>query len=104
MLPFRIVSKFMRFVFVVDMEVAQDPRQCHCLCKRRHVNVVYHFAPMVGALHDLEYPAQPLEIMVLTLTMERKDRIVLDSLDRSIINRKMTILRVYDKKAIERIS
>ena len=59
---------------------------------------------MVGALRDQEYPAQPLEIMVLTLTMERKDLIVLDSLDRSIINRKMTILRVYDKTAIECIS
>ena len=59
---------------------------------------------MGGAMHEHEYPAQPLKIMVLTLTVENKYQKDLDILGRNITKRKMTILSVYDKQVIERIS
>ena len=57
-----------------------------------------------GDLLEQEYPAKALKIIILTLTMAKLlAGMDLDILDRSIINRKMTILRVYtcNKKVIE---
>ena len=77
----------MKFPSVKDVHMAPNPRQRHYLCKQRysiHANVVYHFQSMGGAMHEHEYLAQPLEIMVLTLTVENKYRIDLDILGRNI--------------------
>ena len=94
MLPFQILSKFMKFPFVTDVNYVPDPSQEHNM----HANIVYHFEPMGEASHEQEYPAQPLEIMVLALTGKMKDLIDLDMLGRSITNCKMTLLRVYNNQ------
>ena len=51
---------------------------------------------MGGASLEQEYPVKALKIIVFTLTMAKR----MAGLDRSIINRKMTILRVYNKKEL----
>ena len=80
MLPLRIVSKFMRFPFVIDMYMAGDQCQRHNFCvsdvtKSRYLryqnNVIYRFAPMDRASCEQEYRAKALEINVLTLTMAK---------------------------------
>ena len=59
---------------------------------------------MGGASREQEYAAKTLEIIVLTLTMPTERPYGLGYPSRSIINRKMTILRVYNKKVIDWIS
>ena len=60
---------------------------------------------MGRALCEQEYPAKALEIIVFGINyVKMKGLMVFYILDRSIINHKMTVLRVYKKKVIECIS
>ena len=52
---------------------------------------------MDGASCEQEYPAKALEFIVFDINYVKiKGRMVLDILDRSIINHRMTVLRVYN--------
>ena len=70
-----------------------------------HINVVYHFAPLGGVFAYAGIPCLAAENNVFDVNCGKtKGRIDLAVLDRSITNRKMTILKVYNKEVIECIS
>ena len=102
MLPFRIVSRFIRFPSVIDMQMARDQRRRHCLCKRHH-EITQKLFTISCQWAKLRVSRNTLLINALendTNYGKMRGRIVLGILDRSIINRKMPILRVYNKKKL----
>ena len=53
------------------MHMAGNQRQRHMFVQvtsQNYTKVIYHFAPMGGVSGEQEYPAEALEIIVLTLT------------------------------------
>ena len=102
MLPFRIVSRFKRFHSVIDMQMARDQRRRHFLCKRHHEITLTLFT-ISCQWAKLRVSRNTLLINALendTNYGKMRGRKVLGILDRSIINRKMPILRVYNKKKV----
>ena len=95
MLPFRIVNKFIRFPSVIDMHMAGDQCRRHMFVKatsQNYVNVIHRFAPMGGASREQEYPPKGARNNGFDINYGKmKGQMVLDSVDRSIINCKITI-------------